>query len=179
MRSFVEEPDRTELHDRMDALRRALAGVAPHIEVHLMGREVYERTKDVPGTLAYWLAWRDAAEHMDMAIREHTERRKPDPESSVLARSLTVTDRDLIVELEDGTTHSVPIALFPILADATPTERQWFERIGNGVWFHWPELDEDISTFSIVYPERTMAMRQGPVLRILRKNRARRRSGEE
>lgn len=109
---------------------------------------------------------------------EEVERRRPEPESSLRARALTVTDRDLVVELDDGTMHAVPIALFPILGDATPEERQAFERIGDGVGFHWPELDEDIFTFSVVHPERTMPMRPGPVLGIIARNRAKRRSEE-
>jgi hypothetical protein len=169
-----QDPEGEELYRRIDALRLALAGVARDVEVHLMGREVYERTKNVPGTLACWLAWRGAPERMDMLVHNLVEHGTADSEVSVRARKLKMTDRDLVVELEDGSTRSVPIALFPILADATPEERQEFVTVGNGVGFHWPELDEDVSAFSMVYPERTMAMRPDAVLRIIQRNRAKR-----
>ena len=77
------------------------------------------------------------------------------------AVKLEITNSHLVVELEDGTRHSAAISLFPILADATPEQRAKWEVIGGGVGFHWPEIDEDISVFSVVHPERTVPM-SGP-----------------
>lgn len=47
------------------------------------------------------------------------------------------------VELSDGRTISVPLAWFPRLQDATPTQLENYELSPCGL--HWEELDEDIS----------------------------------
>jgi hypothetical protein len=56
----------------------------------------------------------------------------------IRASALRVTERDLVVELEDGSEHSLPIALFPILSDATVEERSHFELIGGALDFIGP-----------------------------------------
>src|SRR5438552_15187003 len=61
------------------------------------------------------------------------------------ARSVTVTDDNLIVRLQDGRVVSVPIEWYPRLAEGSATERRRWELIGPGVGIHWPDLDEDIS----------------------------------
>ncbi len=90
------------------------------------------------------------------------------------ARAAEVTERELIVELADGSRHAVPLALFPILADASPAERARWELLGGGVGIHWPELDEHISVFSVVHPDRTVPMRPDALERHLVRNRQRR-----
>jgi hypothetical protein len=47
------------------------------------------------------------------------------------------------VDLTDGRTLGVPLAWFPRLLQATPTQRQGVEisRVG----LHWEDIDEDIS----------------------------------
>ena len=62
-----------------------------------------------------------------------------------LAETLAVTDDELVVYLTDGRKLSVPVAWYPRLADATPSQRENWRLIGPGVGFHWPDLDEDIS----------------------------------
>lgn len=47
------------------------------------------------------------------------------------------------VELSDGRTLGVPLAWFPRLLNASPTERQCVEISRTGL--HWETLDEDIS----------------------------------
>lgn len=61
-----------------------------------------------------------------------------------LAQEVRVTDDDLIVELVDGRTVSVPIAWFPRLLQGRPDERSNWRLIGRGEGVHWPDLDEDI-----------------------------------
>jgi hypothetical protein len=90
------------------------------------------------------------------------------------AKALRVTDVDLVVELEDGSTHSAPIALFPILADATQAERAHWEPVGRGTGFCWPALDEHISVFSIVHPERTVGIRPEAAMAHIREARRKR-----
>ncbi len=55
-------------------------------------------------------------------------------------------DQDsLWVDLEDGRTLGVPLALFPRLLHATPEQRKHCRIIHSGNGLHWSELDEDIS----------------------------------
>ena len=61
------------------------------------------------------------------------------------AESVTVTNDTLAVELRDGRSISVPLAWFPRLVHATPTERKNWRLIGRGRGIHWEMLDEDIS----------------------------------
>jgi hypothetical protein len=69
------------------------------------------------------------------------------PTSAAEARAIRVrTQRqNLVVELEDGRTLSVPLDWFPRLAAGTTRERGNWRMIGDGVGVHWPDLDEDIS----------------------------------
>ena len=60
------------------------------------------------------------------------------------AQVVKVTGEELIVELEDGRTVSVPLAWFPRLLHGSPEERANWRLIGNGEGIHWPDLDEDI-----------------------------------
>jgi hypothetical protein len=60
------------------------------------------------------------------------------------ARTVTVTEDALTVDLDDGRTISVPLAWYPRLLHGTPEERAHTRLIGGGEGIHWPELDEDI-----------------------------------
>lgn len=90
------------------------------------------------------------------------------------AKAVRVTDRELVVVLADGSRHAVPLVLFPILAEANPRELDRWEILGNGTGIHWPDLDEHVSVFSVVYPERTIPMRKQAIERHLARNRHRR-----
>ena len=61
------------------------------------------------------------------------------------AEAVTVTDDTLSVELSDGRTILVPLALFPRLLHASPSERTNWRLIGKGHGVHWADVDEDIS----------------------------------
>ena len=65
-------------------------------------------------------------------------------ERQARAQRVHVTDEELMVELEDGRTISVPLTWFPRLLHGTPEERTHWRLIGNGEGVHWPALDEDI-----------------------------------
>jgi hypothetical protein len=67
------------------------------------------------------------------------------PDLEVRARSLDVTDDDLVIDLDDGRRLLVPLAWFPRLAAATPEQRKHWRFIGDGEGFHWPDVDEDLS----------------------------------
>ncbi len=61
------------------------------------------------------------------------------------ARSIEVTDEELIVHLVDGRTVSAPISWYPRLLHGTAEERNHYELTGRGYGIHWPSLDEDLS----------------------------------
>ena len=58
---------------------------------------------------------------------------------------LRVTEDEIIAELTDGRTISVPLAWSWRLSEATAKERQHFVILGDGQGAHWPDIDEDIS----------------------------------
>lgn len=68
----------------------------------------------------------------------------------VLAQQVRITSDALVVDLSDGRTLSVPLAWYPRLAHATPSEHSKWHLIGQGEGIHWPELDEDISVAALV-----------------------------
>jgi hypothetical protein len=59
--------------------------------------------------------------------------------------SVRVTDDEIVAELADGRTISVPLAWSWRLSEATPAQRANLRLIGAGQGVHWPEVDEDIS----------------------------------
>ena len=62
-------------------------------------------------------------------------------------RVITVssTDIQLTVELEDGRSISVPLAWYPRLLHASQTDRDEWQVAGGGFGIHWPAIDEDLS----------------------------------
>lgn len=62
-------------------------------------------------------------------------------------RVMTVssTDIQLTVELEDGRSISVPLAWYPRLLHASQSERDEWQVAGGGFGIHWPAIDEDLS----------------------------------
>ena len=61
------------------------------------------------------------------------------------------------VLLEDGRLLGIPLALYPTLSEATPSERARWRLVGKGHGIHWPALDLDLSTGGLVagHPEMT------------------------
>jgi len=62
-----------------------------------------------------------------------------------------VTDDAITATLADGRIISVPLTWSWRLCEATDTQRQNFQLIGQGVGIHWPEIDEDISAEGMLY----------------------------
>ena len=60
------------------------------------------------------------------------------------------TDDDLIVDLMDGRTISVPLAWFPRLVHGSANERSNWRLIAGGRGIHWTDLDEDISVENLL-----------------------------
>ncbi|MGH2592420.1 MAG: DUF2442 domain-containing protein [Anaerolineae bacterium] len=65
--------------------------------------------------------------------------------------TLKVTKDTIFAQLADGRTISTPLAWSWRLSEATPEQRNNFEIMGNGQGVHWPDLDEDISAWGMLY----------------------------
>lgn len=65
--------------------------------------------------------------------------------------SLKVTSDSLVAQLADGRTVSVPLAWSWRLSEVTLEQRNHFEIMGNGQGVHWPDIDEDISAWGMLY----------------------------
>lgn len=77
--------------------------------------------------------------------------------ADIRVRDVAVTDDELSVSLMDGRTISVPLAWYPRLERATPTQRAHWELAGAGYGIHWPDLDEDLSTEGLLAGARAPA----------------------
>lgn len=66
------------------------------------------------------------------------------------AMSARCTADELIVELADGRSLSVPLVWFPRLSAATPDQRSQIVLIGGGDGLRWPAVDEDISVAGLL-----------------------------
>ena len=66
------------------------------------------------------------------------------------AVSARCTDDELIVQLADGRTLSVPLVWFPRLVSAAPHDRSNVRVIGEGDGLHWPAVDEDVSVAGLL-----------------------------
>ncbi len=62
-----------------------------------------------------------------------------------LAKSVSFDETSMWVELADGRKLAIPLAYFPRLLHATPSQRGRYEISGGGIGLHWDEIDEDIS----------------------------------
>jgi hypothetical protein len=61
-----------------------------------------------------------------------------------IAIEVTVTDKKLLIELEDGRSIAIPLEWYPRLLHGTVQERQNYQLLGDGYAIEWPELDEHI-----------------------------------
>ena len=64
------------------------------------------------------------------------------------AIDVRLTEDDLIVDLEDGRTISVPLAYYPRLYHGSIMERRNWTIEGEGL--HWPQLDADFRTAGLL-----------------------------
>jgi hypothetical protein len=67
-----------------------------------------------------------------------------------LAQNVRFTDTDLVVELVDGRTVSVPLLWFPRLSRATRAQLSKFEILADGEAIRWPDIDEDLSVAGLL-----------------------------
>jgi len=65
--------------------------------------------------------------------------------SDAQAKQVRFDEDTMWVDLADGRTLGVPLAYFPRLLNASPSERAKCVLSGGGTGLHWDGLDEDIS----------------------------------
>lgn len=66
------------------------------------------------------------------------------------AQDVRLTPDELVVDLQDGRTVSVPLAWFPKLLHATERQRRKWKLVGDGEGIHWPAIDEDLSVAGLL-----------------------------
>ena len=71
------------------------------------------------------------------------------------ARSVSVSDEALTVDLMDGRTIVVPLIWYPRLWHGTQRERNHIEIFGDGAYIHWPALDEDLTVAGLLAGRRS------------------------
>ena len=70
--------------------------------------------------------------------------------SEPLAKQLRFDADTMWVELADGRTLGIPLAYFPRLLQAKPSQREQYTISGGGTGLHWDDLDEDISVTNLL-----------------------------
>ena len=68
-----------------------------------------------------------------------------------LITTVRISDDEITAVLTDGRTITVPLAWSWRLSEATPEQRANFRLIGAGEGVHWPDVDEDISVWGMLY----------------------------
>ncbi|NQT87460.1 DUF2442 domain-containing protein [bacterium] len=71
-------------------------------------------------------------------------------EANPRGQFLRITEDELVVDLKDGRSISVPLAWFPRLLHGTAAQRENWEWLGDGEGIHWPDVDEDLSVAGLL-----------------------------
>ena len=81
---------------------------------------------------------------MNTSAKSITAFRRAFVPTTALAQSVSFDEHMMHVALTDGRIISVPIAWFPLLAEATPEQRDEVVIGGSGTSLHWETIDEDL-----------------------------------
>ena len=65
-------------------------------------------------------------------------------------KNVRIVDERLCIDLEDGQTVSIPVEIYPRIANGTDEQRANWHLIRSGCGIHWPDLDADIDTFAFL-----------------------------
>lgn len=71
-------------------------------------------------------------------------------EHEIIAIAVSFTKDMICLILSDGREVKTPLEFYPRLAKATEAQLKNYRLIGDGSGIHWNDLDEDLSTESIV-----------------------------
>ncbi|MDE2899789.1 MAG: DUF2442 domain-containing protein [Chloroflexota bacterium] len=72
------------------------------------------------------------------------------------AKGIEVSDTGLTVELVDGRMLTVPLEWYPRLVHATLEERCNWQLLGEGLFVHFPDLDEDLRIGGLLEGKRSL-----------------------
>jgi len=86
-------------------------------------------------------------------------------ETEALATEISVANEELKVDLADGRRIIVPLAWYPRLLHASPSERRNWQLLGGGYAIEWPGLDEHIGVEGFV--SRSSRRRESAVIQSL------------
>ena len=70
-------------------------------------------------------------------------------------KSVKINDDEVMVDLVDGRTITVPLVWYPRLWHGSPQERNHFEIFADGAYIHWPALDEDLTVAGMLAGQRS------------------------
>lgn len=76
-------------------------------------------------------------------------------ETEPIANQVMISDNNLIVNLADGRSLSVPLNWYPRLMHASPQEQQNWELLGDGYAIAWADLDEHIGIEGLLAGKRS------------------------
>ena len=76
-------------------------------------------------------------------------------EQDPVAVNVGFTADQLVVQLADGRSLSVPVQWYPRLAHGTQAERQNWQLLGDGYAIEWPNLDEHIGVEGLLAGRRS------------------------
>jgi len=79
----------------------------------------------------------------------------PTAEVEPIAINVQITKEQLMVELEDGRTISIPLAWYPRLQHASPAERKRWQLLGDGYAIEWTDVDEHIGIEALLAGRRS------------------------
>ena len=87
---------------------------------------------------------------MGLGIRASLTESLFEGSAKAFPHAIDVGEDELTVSLVDGRRVSVPLAWFPRLLNATPSQRNNWQLLGDGEGIHWPEVDEDLSVAGLL-----------------------------
>jgi len=76
-------------------------------------------------------------------------------EKEPLAIDISFESENMVVELADGRSLTIPVEWYPRLFHGTPEERQNWQLLGDGYAIEWPDLDEHIGVEGLLAGRRS------------------------
>ena len=81
-------------------------------------------------------------------------------ERDPVAVKVTIAEEQLVVDLADGRSLSVPLAWYPRLVQGSAAERKNWQILGDGYAIEWPDLDEHIGVEGLLAGRRSGESRE-------------------
>ena len=76
-------------------------------------------------------------------------------EEEPLAIDISIGSENMIVELADERSLTIPLDWYPGLFHGAPEERQCWQLLGDGYAIEWPDLDEHIGVEGLLAGRRS------------------------